>query len=228
MVHVSFGALVLAAFVALPVAAAGQTPQSTDKAPLPDMQAIARALGVSCTYCHVQGDFAADTNPKKLIAREMIAMTRTLNATIQSATGKAAGQVTTVQCATCHRGRAVPRTLTDTLWTTIVEKGPDAAVEQYRELRAKFYAKDTYDFSDTEFLNFLARVAESRPDAALPLLRMNLEFNPKSASTYIVMSRAYQRKRDKVAAVEMLRKALEIEPENGVAQGLLYQLEPRR
>ena len=36
------------------------------------MQGFNEALGVQCTYCHVQGDFAADTNSKKEIARKMI------------------------------------------------------------------------------------------------------------------------------------------------------------
>src|SRR5947209_8658472 len=40
------------------------------------MQSFNEALGVQCTYCHVQGDFAADTNPKKEMARKMIAMVR--------------------------------------------------------------------------------------------------------------------------------------------------------
>src|SRR6266568_2637319 len=33
------------------------------------MQNFNEALGVPCTYCHVEGDFAADTNPKKEMAR---------------------------------------------------------------------------------------------------------------------------------------------------------------
>ena len=33
------------------------------------MQAFRAGLGVMCSYCHVQGDFASDDNPKKNIAR---------------------------------------------------------------------------------------------------------------------------------------------------------------
>jgi hypothetical protein len=36
------------------------------------MRGFNEALGVQCTYCHVQGDYAADTNPKKEMARKMI------------------------------------------------------------------------------------------------------------------------------------------------------------
>src|SRR5215471_5142585 len=45
------------------------------------MQGVNAALGVQCTYCHEQGDFASDDNPKKEIARSMFRMLKqvTLN-----------------------------------------------------------------------------------------------------------------------------------------------------
>src|ERR1700680_3283657 len=51
------------------------------------MRNFAEALGVQCTYCHVQGDFAADTNPKKEIARKMIAMARLIDTSFPSSAG---------------------------------------------------------------------------------------------------------------------------------------------
>ena len=44
------------------------------------MGAFRTALGVQCTYCHVQGAFDSDENPKKEIARHMITMVREINA----------------------------------------------------------------------------------------------------------------------------------------------------
>ncbi len=216
---------VLAALMLRPAPAAGQS------APIPDMNAIARALGVSCDYCHASENgsiaFESDANPKKAIAREMLAMTRDLNARIQAATGKSATDVTTMQCVNCHRGVPIPKKLSDILIRTILDKGADAAVEQYRDLRARFYARDTYDFSEDELLALCQRLAEARPPAALALLQMNLEFNPKSSRSYVVTSRAYVRLRDNVKAIESLKKALEIDPNNGAAKGYLYQLEPQ-
>jgi tetratricopeptide (TPR) repeat protein len=226
MARILSALLALAAIALTLAASAAEAHQGTGSDPLLDMQAMARALGVSCSHCHVDGDFKSDSNPKKGIAREMIAMTRELNARIQSATGKPAAQVKQMHCVNCHRGLAVPRTLIETVAATIVEKGDQAAVEQYRDLRTRFYARDTYDFSEQGFLGFLERLAGARPDSALALAQMNLEFNPKSATTYLVMSRAYTRKRDKAMAIEMVRKALEIEPDNGIAKGMLYQLDP--
>ena len=43
------------------------------------MQTFTAALGVPCTNCHVQGNYASDENPKKEVARKMIRMTQTIN-----------------------------------------------------------------------------------------------------------------------------------------------------
>ena len=65
------------------------------------MQAFRGALGVMCSYCHVQGDFASDDNPKKDVARMMISMARDINAKFPD--GKRH-----VSCYTCHRGAEEP------------------------------------------------------------------------------------------------------------------------
>ncbi len=70
----------------------------------PMMGAFRVSLGQQCTFCHVQGDFAADTNPKKDIARKMIKMVNDNNATF----GDASVHIT---CYTCHRGKTMPETV---------------------------------------------------------------------------------------------------------------------
>ena len=45
-----------------------------------EMQHFVQATGVSCNGCHLpKGDFASDDHPRKVKAREMIAMTKLLN-----------------------------------------------------------------------------------------------------------------------------------------------------
>jgi photosynthetic reaction center cytochrome c subunit len=57
-----------------------------------------------CVYCHKEGeDMAADTLPAKRIARQMLAMTRTINGQWKAHVGE-----TGVTCYTCHRGQPVP------------------------------------------------------------------------------------------------------------------------
>ncbi len=67
------------------------------------MRNFRTALGVQCTFCHVQGDFASDDNPKKETARMMILMERDVNAKFPD------GQ-RHVTCYTCHRGATEPAT----------------------------------------------------------------------------------------------------------------------
>jgi hypothetical protein len=74
------------------------------------MQTFNQALGVQCIYCHVQGDFASDANPKKDIARSMIAMVRQIDGTFASSTGSFPAGYHEVDCVTCHRGRVTPET----------------------------------------------------------------------------------------------------------------------
>lgn len=189
----------------------------------PNMQAIAQALGVSCDYCHAAERGAPE--PKKDIARAMLAMTREINAKVQAATGLAANQATEVQCVTCHRGVPIPRPLPDILIQTVKEKGSPAAVEQYRDLRAKFYGRQAYDFGEQTLIGAARFFTQSRPSDSIALLQLNLEFFPRSAQTYAEIGFAYTRKLDDGAAIENLKKALEIEPDNGIIRGQLEQLE---
>jgi Photosynthetic reaction centre cytochrome C subunit len=68
------------------------------------MRTFTTGLGVQCVYCHVQGNFASDDNPKKEIARHMITMTRQVNGNFPD------GGKMRVSCYTCHRGEAEPKT----------------------------------------------------------------------------------------------------------------------
>ena len=67
------------------------------------MHAFRIALGVECTFCHIQGDFSSDENRHKLVARKMIELVRSINP--QFPDGKEH-----VACYTCHRGAKEPLT----------------------------------------------------------------------------------------------------------------------
>ena len=67
------------------------------------MRTFTAGLGVQCVYCHVQGNFASDENPKKDVARHMIAIAQKVNAEFPD--GKMH-----VTCYTCHRGEPEPKT----------------------------------------------------------------------------------------------------------------------
>ncbi len=193
-----------------------------------NMQEIAQALGVRCDYCHSAPRGSGQPEPKKEIARAMMAMTRDLNAKVQEATGKPADQTTRVECVTCHRGVAIPQPLSALILRTIVDKGGAAAVDQYRELRKQYYSRATYDFSEDALFEIVQRVVQGKPDDAIALLRMNLEFNPQSAKTYALLGFAYTRKSDDASAMTNLEKSLELDPTNAMVRGQLEQLQEYR
>ncbi len=68
------------------------------------MMAQNEALGVKCRDCHDVRDFPSDEMPLKIIARDMMKMTRDINE--KWFPGQDADVVT---CWTCHRGNRVPR-----------------------------------------------------------------------------------------------------------------------
>jgi tetratricopeptide (TPR) repeat protein len=217
--------LLLSAFGATFLAA--QPPQGGRREPLPNMNAIAEALGVQCEYCHQQP--APAQGPRHIeVAKQMMAMTRDLNEKVQTATAKAAGVAVKVDCVTCHRGVAVPRPLTDVLWETTQKQGVAAAVEQYRDLRTRYYGKQAYDFGEQTLLTLSQRVANARPDDAIAFAKLNIEFNPQSSQSYQSLAFAYTRKIDDESAIAALEKAVEIEPNNAVARGQLEQLKSYR
>jgi tetratricopeptide (TPR) repeat protein len=196
--------------------------------PAPDlmatMQTISQALGVTCEYCHTAPRGSGLPEPKKEIARSMMAMTRDINMKIQAATGRIAKEGVAVQCVTCHRGVAIPRQLADIVAATIREKGVAAAVTQYRELRKQYYGGQSYDFGEGTLLTIAQQLSAGKPDDAIALLELNVEFYPQSARSYAALGYAYTRKFDDATAMKYLEKALEIDPENGVIRGQLEQL----
>jgi Photosynthetic reaction centre cytochrome C subunit len=69
---------------------------------MPAMRSFTVALGVNCGYCHVQ-DRSSDENPKKDVARMMIALAHDVNAKFPDGAEKMH-----VSCYTCHRGKSTP------------------------------------------------------------------------------------------------------------------------
>lgn len=156
------------------------------------MQQISEDLGVGCAHCHVAGsgrrlDYTSDENPKKAVARKMFEMTADINARVWLAAGGEPGEKR-VTCATCHRGVPVPLPIATVIQRAIDYEGVEAAVAQYRALRARFYERDVYDFTEAELLRIARQYTDLQPDAAIGLMQMNLDWRPLSAVSYVVMA----------------------------------------
>jgi hypothetical protein len=67
-----------------------------------------RSLGVTCTHCHVPGDWESDDKPAKQIAREMSRMVGAINADYLKKIPDLNSTNPSVNCTTCHRGQKRP------------------------------------------------------------------------------------------------------------------------
>jgi hypothetical protein len=84
---------------------------------LPAMRSFAAALGTNCGSCHVwtgaglpTTNYASDETAPQEVARVMMRMVTEVNNNLAAnIKGKAADQITKVQCMTCHRGEAIPK-----------------------------------------------------------------------------------------------------------------------
>ena len=68
------------------------------------MKSISKDLGVKCSHCHDMDDKSIDT-PEKEIAREMMILTRQINAYLYSLHNKEDETIISVSCWTCHKGK---------------------------------------------------------------------------------------------------------------------------
>lgn len=180
------------------------------------------ALGVHCDFCHAKSgdpnshdmDWASDTVPAKLTAREMIKMMRSINGDFL---GKMSGLDTPrvhVECVTCHRGQERPKLIQDVLNQARKQGGMAAVDSVYRELRDKYYGSHTYDFSEFVLVHLAMEISQESDSNALTILSLNREFNPKSSFTEWATGQIYAEMGDTTAAVAALEKALDINPNN--------------
>lgn len=195
------------------------------------MRQFSIALGVRCNNCHAQADsgkgmdFASDAKREKASARVMMKMVDQINKKwLPKTSMKSPAKV---QCITCHRGVASPKTLTDVMKEAVRKDGIDAALQKYNELRSKYYGSGSYDFGPGS-LNALAEwVARERKDidGAITIAKFSIGRDPAVADSHILLGNFQAMKGDKAAAIESLKHALELDPENRRAQELLKGLQ---
>jgi hypothetical protein len=69
---------------------------------------FSRSLGVKCTLCHVDEKWASEEKKEKQVARDMAAMTRTINDSLLAKIAHLDSDHPTINCTTCHRGQKKP------------------------------------------------------------------------------------------------------------------------
>jgi hypothetical protein len=128
-----------------------------------------------------------------------------------------------VECATCHRGLALPKSLQTTLLEVIDKEGVPAATARYRSLRENTLIFGRYNFGEWEMNELARRLAEAvKTDAAIAMLELNGEFNPKSPEIDFLLGELHRQRGERDRAVARYRAALEKAPKH---QGAIRRLE---
>ena len=193
------------------------------------MRGFAFSLNVRRNYCHAQKkegekpglDYASDEKDTKKTARAMLQMVAAINRDyISKVPQTPPSPQIQVQCVTCHHGLEQPRTLNSVLAEAIDQKGIDAGIALYGELRKKYYGGAQYDFGETS-LNQLSEslLAQNKNREALAIMEMNFAANhPDSVWSFHMLAMAHEANGRIPDAIADYRKVLELHPDDDWAR----------
>ncbi len=113
--------------------------------------------------------------------------------------------------------------ISDVIAKTIEQKGIDAAISQYRELKRTQFAE--YDFRERE-LNGLGynMLGSKKLKEAIEIFKLNVETFPQSSNVYDSLGEAYMVNGNKELAIKNYEKSLELNPQNTNAIDMLKKL----
>jgi CubicO group peptidase (beta-lactamase class C family) len=118
------------------------------------------------------------------------------------------------------------RSLVADLGETVVSRGVDAAVAQFRELKRN--NPNGYDFAEPALNQLGYRLLENNQNAdAIVIFKLNVEEYPKSGNVYDSLAEAYAKDGQKQQAIANYRKCLELDPKNQNAIDKLKELEQK-
>ena len=120
-----------------------------------------------------------------------------------------------------------PHRLTAVLSQTIDAKGIDAAVEQYRTLRAQGFRGLKESEADTNTLGY-ALLQKGHTQSAIQVFQLNIETHPASANVYDSLGEAYLAAGNKTLAIANYEKALAIAPAKRSTVAALQDLTGRK
>lgn len=196
------------------------------------MRNFAGALGVRCQFCHVgnegqplgEFDFASDQKRTKLVARQMMRMLGEINKRLDTIPARGTPPVTAT-CSTCHRGVSRPIPLSALVQDYAVSVSADSAINAYKALRARYYGRDAYDFSEQSLNTAAFRTARAgKPDEGLKLLTYNEGLFPNSSGMSVFKGNILLMKGDTASAEAAFREAIRRDSTNAEAKGRLQAI----
>jgi Flp pilus assembly protein TadD len=118
--------------------------------------------------------------------------------------------------------RVVFPSVQNALERAIKEKGVDAAVVLYRQMRQRYPA----EFFRESILNALGyqQLNTKHMQEAIALFKLNAEMYPNSFNTYDSLAEAFMERGDREAAIQNYRKSLALNRNNRNAVSMLKKL----
>jgi cyclase len=117
--------------------------------------------------------------------------------------------------------------ISEPLTYTIMDKGIEAAIEQYMELKKD--QPDSYTFAEND-LNILGYqlLWRDMKEEAIEVFKLNIQAYPKSVNPYDSLGEAYLASGDEELAIENYEKAVSIDPNFSSAVDALKRLKSKR
>lgn len=119
------------------------------------------------------------------------------------------------------------RSIAETLYRVVAEKGADSAIAEYRKLRAEKSA--FYDFSESELTSLgYQMVGMKRLKDAIRIFELNVEMFPASAFAHDTLGETYLADGQIDLALKSYRRSIELDPTNANASLIVRNLEGNR
>jgi tetratricopeptide (TPR) repeat protein len=119
---------------------------------------------------------------------------------------------------------ASSKAVSDILFETFAQKGADAAIQKYRELKSAHSIGMDFTEDDLNTLGYELLVPERNKDA-IKILKVNVEPYPQSAKVYASLGEAYMEDGDKKLAIRNFEKSLKLDAKNRDAIDIMQQLQ---
>jgi len=105
------------------------------------------------------------------------------------------------------------KSIAETIFATIMEKGIAPALAQYRELKEK--RADTFALNEGEMNGVgYQLLSMKKVKEAIEVFKLNVEAFPQSSNVYDSLGEAYMINGDKEAAIKNYEKSIELNPQN--------------
>jgi hypothetical protein len=115
------------------------------------------------------------------------------------------------------------KSIGETLSATIASEGIDAAIRQYRELKAA--GTDTYNFDERELNDLGYKLLRANQfNQAIRIFQLNVEAYPKSSNVYDSLGEAFMDDSNRLDAIANYKKSLRLNPKNHNAVAMLQKL----